>query len=98
MGLLGELELGLGIGELGAIDRIFEREERRSLLDRLAFLEMDLLEPPWDFRADRNRLVGKDGADGGHLLAQRRGHDLRRLDRHSRLVLGGGYPEENRAA
>jgi len=64
VGLLGELKLGFGIGELGAIDRIFEREKWRSLLDRLPFLEMNLLEPPRDFRTDRNRLVGEDSADG----------------------------------
>ena len=44
VGLLGKLELGLGIVELGAIDGIVEGEERRALLDRLAFLEVDFLE------------------------------------------------------
>ncbi len=44
VGLLGELQLGLGVVELGAIDRIVQGEERRPLLDRLAFLEVDLLE------------------------------------------------------
>ncbi len=73
VGLLGELELGLGVGELGAIDRIVEREERRALLDRLTLLEMDLLEAAGNLRADGDRLVGKQRADRGHLLAQRRG-------------------------
>ncbi len=59
VGLLGKLELGLGIGELGAIDRIVEREERRALLDRLAFLEVDLLETAGNLRADRHRFIGE---------------------------------------
>ena len=92
VGLLGELELGLGVGELRLIDRIVEGEERRALIDRLAFLEMDFLEAAGDLRADRHRLVGQQRADRGHLLAQRRGDHLRRLDRHrlALFVLGLG--------
>ncbi len=92
MGLLGELELGRGVGELRLIDRIVEGEERRALLDRLAFLEVNFLEPPRDLRANRHRLVGQQRADGGDLLAERRGDDLGRFDRHRLgvLVLGLG--------
>src|SRR4029078_9896439 len=35
VGLLGELKLGFGIGELGAIDRIFDRDKWRFPLERL---------------------------------------------------------------
>ena len=92
VGLLGQLEPGLGIGELRLIDRIVEREERRALLDRLTFLKVDFLEAPGDLGADRHRFVGQERADGGHLLAQRRGDHFRRLDRHGGavLVLGRG--------
>ena len=85
VGLLGKLELGLGIGELGAIDGIVEGEERRALLHRLSFLEMDFLEAPRDLRADGNRFIGEKRADGGDLLAQGCGNHLGGLDRHRLL-------------
>jgi hypothetical protein len=87
VGLLGKLELGLGIGELSAIDGTVEGEERRALLDWLAFLEMDLLETTRNLGADRHGLIGEQRADGGHLLAQGSGEDLGGLDLHHVVLL-----------
>ena len=86
---LAELEVGLGGGELGAVDRIVEREQQRALLDRLALGEVDALDPAVDLGADVRALVGAQGAGDGHRVDHLADLDLGRLDGDRRRAFLG---------
>jgi hypothetical protein len=61
---LAEDEAGAGLGELGAGDRAVELDQRRALFDSGALGEQDADNAASDLRAEDDRLVGAQGADG----------------------------------
>src|SRR5262249_58764799 len=66
------LEGRLALGELGSQRTVVEREENVSLLDLLAFVEMDILDLPVDARLDHHGRHRLDAADRRDLNRHRR--------------------------
>jgi hypothetical protein len=56
--LLSKKPLGFGLMQLGLIDGVIQRDERRASLHRRAFLEMNLVDATGDLRADHHGLIG----------------------------------------
>ena len=84
-----EPRLRLIIGEVAAVGRVVELDQRIAGLHRLPRLEKDLGDAPADLGVDRDLMDRDDRADARGKARHRLGFDRHRADlRRRRLVVG----------